>query len=250
MVTRAIVRPPSRSYCSCISSHPEHNKLDLNIASEQHRNYVEALIQLGIDVIEIPPLDDYPDACFVEDTAVIHGNKALIARPTPVSRQGEVHSIEQILQDYFEIERVKHPATLEGGDVIHTENCLISGVTQRTSHSGVQQMREALKVQVLEVENPDIVHLKSYVTYLGEGVVIGGNMFSDHPEFQDFVFLKIPDSELYASNTLTINGTVIIPHGYPETQNVLREAGYDVLQLHTTEFARCEGALTCLSIIF
>ena len=250
MAKRAIVRPPGRSYCNCISSHPEHGLLDLDHALKQHRDYVRTLSELGLEVMELTPRDDLPDACFVEDTVVIHRNKALMTRPNPVSRRDEIESVEEVLRDYFEIHRVEEPATLEGGDVIHLKNRLVSGVTQRTSIGGVQQMRDELAVEVDIVEDANIVHLKSYVTHLENNKMVGIGRYSKHPSFEEIDFLIIPDNEVYASNTLTINGTVLMPHGYSETAELLKQSDFDVIQLHTSEFARCEGALTCLSIIF
>ncbi len=250
MAKRAIVRPPGRSYCNCISSHPEHRLLDLDLALEQHRDYANTLSELGLDVIELDPLYELPDACFVEDTVVVHRDRALMTRPNPISRRGEVESIEEVLKDYFEIYRVEEPATLEGGDVIHLKNRLVSGVTQRTSLGGVQKMRDELAVEVDIVEDASIVHLKSYVTHLENNKMVGIARYSKHPSFKEFDFLIIPDDDVYASNTLTINGTVLMPHGYSETVKLLKQSNFDVIQLHTSEFARCEGALTCLSIIF
>ncbi len=250
MAKRAIVRPPSSSYCNCISSHPEHKRLSLELALEQHRAYVTVLSELGLEVIELTPLDTYPDACFVEDTVVIHKSKALMSRPEPLSRRGEVESVESILKDYLRINRVEEPATLEGGDVIHTNRGLISGVTQRTNLQGIQEMRDKLDIEVRVVDDDSIIHLKSYVTYLEGDKMLGIARYSNHQSFDGFDFLIVPDIEVYASNSLTIDGTVIIPTGYPQTAELLKQSDFDVILLSTTEFEKCDGALTCLSIIF
>ena len=167
-----------------------------------------------------------------------------------ISRRSEIESVEDVLKDYLEIYRVDQPATLEGGDVIHLKNRLVSGVTQRTSIGGVQQMRDELAVEVDIVEDANIVHLKSYVTHLENNTLVGIARYSKHPSFKESDFLIIPDNEVYASNTLTINGTVLLPHGYSETVELLKQSDFDVIEMHASEFARCEGALTCLSIIF
>ncbi|MDF1540547.1 MAG: arginine deiminase family protein [Candidatus Thorarchaeota archaeon] len=250
MAKQAIVRPPGNSYRNCISAHRDHNKLDIRKALEQHAKYVDTLKDLGLDVIELSPEDELPDACFVEDTVVIHGNRALMTRPTHESRRGEIEGVEDALWDYFQLSKVVEPATLEGGDVIHIEDKLVSGETQRTNSEGIQYMRDALQVQVDVVSDANIVHLKSYVTYLDKKTLVGISRYVNHPAFDGLEFIVIPDDELYASNTLTIHGTVIIPDGYPETAKLIEASGYDVIKLPTSEFARCEGALTCLSIIF
>lgn len=250
MAKHAIVRPPGSSYCNCISSHPEHGKLNLDVALEQHAKYTLTLKELGLDVIHLPPEDALPDACFVEDTVVIHGKRALMTRPTPESRRDEIDGVEDALWSYFQLSKMTEPATLEGGDVIHIGNRLVSGQTQRTNAQGIRYMRDALDVQVDVVSDNSIVHLKSYVTYLDKKSLIGISRYAEHPAFEDLEFIVIPDRELYASNTLTIDGTVIIPDKYPETARLVETSGYDVIRLPTSEFAKCEGALTCLSIIF
>lgn len=250
MAKHAIVRPPGASFRKCISAHPEHDRLNMELALKQHAEYVHMLQEVGLDVIQLNPEDALPDACFVEDTVVIHRNKALMTRPAPESRRGEIEGVEDALWDYFELSRTTEPATLEGGDVLHFNDYLISGVTQRSNDAGIQQMRDALDVRVETVEDDSIIHLKSYVTPINDDVVIGTNRYARHPAFDQLQFITIPEEECYASNTLTINGHVIIPHGFQETAKLLKQQGFDVIQLHTSEFAKCEGALTCLSIIF
>jgi len=246
----AITRPPGKSYASCISQHPELATLDLNRAIEQHREYVRTLKELGLDCIELHPEDNLPDACFVEDTVVIHKRVALITRPRFESRRKETDSIQEILSQYLKILETKAPATLEGGDVIHLEGELISGLTERTNEQGILAMQENLDVKVHSVSDPRIVHLKSYVTYLDDGNFVGIGRYANHPVFHKREYLIIPDQESYAANTLTINGVVLIPKGFPQTEKLLSELGYDTVSLDTTEIAKCEGALTCLSIIF
>ena len=111
-------------------------------------------------------------------------------------------------------------------------------------------MQNKLGVKVQAVSDPHIVHLKSYVTYLGDGNFIGISRYANHPVFTHRDYSIIPDEESYAANTLTINGTVLIPKGFPRTKKILSDLDYDSLSLDTSEIAKCEGALTCLSIIF
>lgn len=250
MPSKAIVRPPGTRYTGCISSHPRLKELDAALAREQHRKYVATLRDLGLEVIEMPALDSHPDSCFVEDTAVVHGKKALIANLRPPSRKGEEVSVEELLKTYLECRSVPPPATLEGGDVIHLPDRLISGVTQRTSPDGVDSMSGWLGVRVDTVEDQDVVHLKSHVTYLDEGILLGTRRFSEHPVFGGLKMLLIPQKESYAANALFVNGTVLVAAGHPKTAEAVRRTGFEVIELPVTEFEKCEGALTCLSIIF
>lgn len=224
--------------------------IDLELAREQHRNYCRILSELGLEVIHLPRRDLLPDSCFVEDNAVIHGDRALICRMARESRRGEEEDVEDFLKDYLKVRRATPPATVEGGDVIHLRDRLISGVTERTNMEGVAQMREWLEVRVDTIVDPGIVHLKSYVTYLGDGVMIATRPYAHHPALEGFRVLMVPDDEAYAANTLTIGETVLMPDGYPRSHEIVREAGFEVIPLPMTEFEKCEGALTCLSLLF
>ncbi len=193
--------------------------------------------------------DVHPDSCFVEDTVVVHGNKAMICRLEPESRRGEEIEVERILKERFRVRRVESPGTIEGGDVMHLPDRLVSGLTQRTNQSGVEQTGDWLEVRVDTVLDPDIVHLKSYVTFLGRNTAICTRRYQGHPTLKDLELVVIPDNEGYAANTLTINGTVLMSSGRERAQKLVREAGFDVIALDASEFEKCEGALTCLSVI-
>ena len=141
-VVRALTRTPGKSYVKCQSCHPKRHTIDLSLALEQHAVYCSTLRDLGLEVVTLPPDEHHPDACFVEDTAVIHGKKALICRSGVESRRGEEVSICDVLGQYMSLKMAAPPATVEGGDVVHFEDRLLSGLSQRTNAEGVRQMSE------------------------------------------------------------------------------------------------------------
>ena len=247
---RALVREPGDRYTLCISSHPLRHTIDVSLARRQHAEYCRILSELGLEVIHLPRDDDHPDSCFVEDNAVIHGRRALICRMAKESRRGEEVAVEEALREYMPVKRAVPPATIEGGDVIHLPDHLISGVTQRTNREGIAQMEAWFNVKVETIADPRIVHLKSYVTYLGRGMMIATRTYADHPALRAFNVLVVPDDESYAANTLAIGDTVLMPRGYPKLQRLVKEAGFDVIPVNVSEFQKCEGALTCLSLLF
>lgn len=250
MKKHAIVRSPSKSYKKCISSHPLHHELDYTLALAQHKKYCEVLTEFGLDVIVLPPEDDYPDSCFVEDMVIVHGNKVAIARSAKESRQGEETSIEEVLKDYKQTRRIENPGSIEGGDVVHLDDSLISGLTQRTNIDGINQTASWLGVRIDIIEDPSIIHLKSYVTYVGADTFVTTKRFLDHPLLADYSKIIIPDHEAYAANTLTISNVVLVSERHIESTRLLKDAGFDVVPIDLSEFEKCEGALTCLSIIF
>lgn len=247
---RALVREPGDSYPGCISSHPLRHTVDVSRARAQHALYCEALSELGLEVIRVPRDNVHPDSCFVEDNAVVQGGRALICRMARESRRGEEEGVEAALREHMPVKRAVAPATVEGGDIIHLPDRLISGVTQRTNPAGVAQMREWLGVPVDTIEDPGIVHIKSYVTYLGRGTMIATGKYAGHPVLKGFRVLVAPVGEEYAADTLAVGDSVVMPAGLPRAHEMVREAGFDVVPINVSEFEKCEGAVTCLSILF
>lgn len=247
---RALTRPPGRSYAKCLSCHPLRNTINLSLAKEQHAAYRRALSELGLEVLTLESDDSHPDACFVEDTAVVRGHRALVCRMGAESRRGEEGAVEGVLADFFSVKRASSPATIEGGDVVHLENKLLSGLSQRTNEEGVAQMAAWLNVEVDTIADPEIMHLKSYMTCLGRDTVIASKRFSKHRALRGLSVIVVPDEEAYAADTLTVGDTVIMPARMPRSEALVREAGFEVVPLDVSEFEKCDGAVTCLSILF
>ena len=250
MTKMAIVKPPSRSYQRCISSHPSRSTVDFVRATDQHNAYCAELEELGLDLIRLTPDDKKPDSCFVEDTAIIHGTRAFITRMAISSRQGEETSVREELEKRLNVNCCQPPATIEGGDVIHLPDELIIGETQRTTAEGIRQAGEYLQIPVTTIKDTAIVHLKSHVTYLGRRFIICTWRYANLPELTHFEKLVVDKKEAYAANTLTIEDVVLMTEGYPNSEQMVRDAGFEVVTLDMSEFEKCEGALTCLSLLF
>jgi len=247
---RALVREPGNSYSRCISCHPLKASIDLGKARLQHAEYRKVLRDLGLEVITVPRDDTNADSCFVEDNAVVRGKRALMCRMARKSRRNEVEAVADVLGQYLKIVHAKPPATVEGGDVIHFEDRLISGVSQRTNPAGVSQMSEWLEVKVDSIRDLGMVHLKSYATYLGRNTLIVSSRFAKHDLFRQLTLIELPDKEAYAADTLAIGDTVLMASGRPVAQSLVKQAGFKVVPLDVSEIEKCEGALTCLSILF
>jgi dimethylargininase len=246
----AIVRTPGNLYTSCLSEHPMHHTVSLKKAREQHAKYCETLSELGLEVIHVPRDDVFPDSCFVEDNAVVENGKALICRMAKESRRGEQPGVAAVLEEIMPIKWAEAPATIEGGDVVHAKSKLISGISLRTNLEGVTQMKEWLDVPVATIFDPTIMHLKSYVTYLGKDIMIATEKYANHPALEGFNILIPPSEDEYASDTLSVGDTVLMAAGYDTAQLMVKEAGFDVISMDVSEIQKCDGALTCLSILF
>jgi len=250
MAKRALTREPGLSYNLCISDHPLRYDVHIGKARRQHAAYREVLTSLGLEVILLAREDKLPDSCFVEDTAIIEKNKVFITRMAKEGRRGEELAIIEALKDHLQINQANEPATIEGGDVIHLEDQLIAGITERTNADGIKQMMEWLAVPVTTLEALEVMHLKSYVTFLGKNTIIVTEKFAQHPVLEKFEKIIVPKFETYAANTLTINNVVLMSSNHLKSVGLVREAGFEVITLDMSEFEKCGGALTCLSLIF
>jgi dimethylargininase len=249
-LTKAVVREPGKRFSKCISTHPMRHMIDVDRARRQHASYVDALGSLGLRIVRLERDDENADSCFVEDTAVVHEGKALMCLPAEKSRRAEVGAVEAALSRHVRVFRASHPATVEGGDVLHLPDRLVCGLTRRTNSEGARQIADRLGVRVDTVDDPSIMHLKSYVSHVTDDTILVTKAFASHPALAGQRKLIVPKGEEYAANVLSANGAVIVPSGYPKTKQLLERAGIDVTSLEMTEFPKCDGAMTCLSILF
>ncbi len=250
MSRHAIVRPPGAKFKRCISAHPLHHTLDIDLALKQHKKYCETLQNLEVEIIELEPADEYPDSCFVEDTVVVFGKRALITRMAKETRRGESQRVEEVISEFKQVTSILAPATIEGGDVIHFPNSLLCGLTQRTNREGASQMEKWLETPVHCIEDLNIMHIKSHITYLGKNTILLNQRYLDDPVLESFSKIVLPGEESHSANTLAIGDVVIMSVRHKKTAEQVREAGFEVIHLNMSEFEKCDGALTCLSIIF
>ncbi len=256
MFHNVIVRRPCRAMVEGITSNPQLGKPDYELALHQHDTYIEALKTCGVNVTVLPADERYPDSCFVEDPAVITRKCAIITNPGAESRNGEKDEIIGAIRGFFsddQIEYIVSPGTLEGGDVMMVGDHFYVGRSARTNEEGIRQFIAILEKHGLsgsEVTLREVLHLKTGVNYLENGNMLVSGEFVDKPDFAKYHRIQIPESEAYAANCIWVNGTVIVPKGYPAVESAVREAGYPVLLVDTSEFRKLDGGLSCLSLRF
>jgi len=251
--TRAIVRPPGRSFVNGLSTAnlgmPDYEK-----ALKQHAAYVQALEICGLTVCSLPPDELYPDSTFVEDTALLTSACAIILRPGAPSRRGEIEAIEQAVKKfYINIERIQAPGTVDGGDIMMAGDHFFIGLSQRTNREGAEQVHAILAKfgptgSPLPLEN--ILHLKSAIAYLENHTVVATGELLTKPEFSGYRMIRVDSDEQYAANCLWVNGTVLIAAGNPKVEGAITAAGYRVIMLDMSEFRKLDGGLSCLSLRF
>ena len=253
MFTRAIVRTPGKSMQQGLTSAnlglPHYEK-----ALVQHAEYVKALKQCGVNVLVLVADEQYPDAAFIEDVALLMQECAIITNPGAQSRQGEITGIKHVLSDnYANIEEVHSPGTVEAGDIMMVGSHFYIGLSERTNPNGAQQIiaileKYGLSGSVIRLEH--VLHLKTGVAYLEHNNLVACGEFVSKSEFQKFNILEIDADESYAANCIWVNDRVLIPKGYPKARKTIESAGYEIIELDVSEFRKLDGGLSCLSLRF
>ncbi len=252
MFTRAIVRKPGKNFAQGLTT-TNLGSADYSRMMDQHQAYVQALLSLGLDVIVLDPLKEYPDAYFVEDTAVVMPEVAVITNPGAPSRRGEEEIIQPVLAGYRKTTRIQPPGTMEGGDVLMAGRHFFIGVSARTNEEGAAQFgrivaRYGYTSMIVPVGQG--LHLKSSVNGLGDNTLLITEEFSKMEYFKGYDQVVLDNDEAYASNTLFVNGMLIMPAGFPRTKAQLQALGLPIMELDVSEARKMDGGLTCMSLRF
>jgi dimethylargininase len=247
---RALVRRPGPRLAEGLVTHIERSRIDLDLAHRQWDGYVTALHDEGWETVEVAPADDCPDAVFVEDTVVTYGDLAVISRPGADERKPETAAVEETLRRLgYRITRIEDPGTLDGGDVLKHDGTVWVGLGGRTNRSGLEQLAAALEpvgARVVGVPLTKVLHLKSAVTALPDGTVVGYLPLVDDPDTWQR-FLEVPEEP--GSHVVLLDGqTVLMSTSAPRTAELFVERGLRVVAVDLTEFEKLEGCVTCLSV--
>jgi len=227
---------------------------DYRLALKQHDRYIQALQSLGLEVTVLESDSRFPDSTFVEDVALCTPPMAVITNPGAASRNGEQVDMERVLQSFYhQLEYIEAPGTLDAGDVMMTGTHFYIGISDRTNVEGAGQLTKILEKYGMTGEPivlKGLLHLKSGISFLENGTLLAGKVLVDHPAFEDFQKIEVADHEAYAANSLWVNGTLLVPAGFPETLERLEKAGFETIALDVSEFEKLDGGLSCLSLRF
>ncbi len=249
---RALVRPPPASYAQALTRDEEPRPVDLALALAQHAAYVAALRAMGVAVTELPPDERFPDSCFVQDPAFVLDTILVVGRPGAPSRLHEAHDLVKALEPAdLAVYRLTKPATLEGGDLIITEDKLYVGLSDRTNRLGCEMMEMVFSRPVMGVPVPKrFLHLLTGCSYLGRNRLLTTAECAAVPELASFEKLVVPEAEWPACNVLALGDEALIPAGYPETARMLADQGFRLHPVPLTEFEKRDGSVTCLSLLY
>lgn len=248
----ALTREISSTINRCELTHVRRQPIDLPVAREQHRQYERALESLGCAVRRLPSDDTMPDGVFIEDTAVVLPELAIVTRPGAESRRREVDAVADALAQFRPVTRVEPPGTLDGGDVLVVGRHVFAGRSSRTNDAGIEQMRLAVAPYgyALDSLSPlGCLHLKSAVTALDERTLLVNPGWISEGALTGFERLAVDPSEPGAANVVSVDGRVVAAAAFPLTCRRLRDRGFEVIEIEVTELAKAEGALTCCSLL-
>jgi dimethylargininase len=249
-----ITRPPSAAIAQCELTYREREPLDAAKAFAEHLAYCEMLVELGARLVMLPQQEELPDATFVEDSAVVLDELAVIARMAPPTRRAEAQSVIEGLKSYRRrLIPIVSPGTLEGGDVIAVGKTLFVGRSSRSNDDGIAQLQQHVAhhgYRVVTMRLSGCLHLRSACNPLGNGTFLINPEFTSPDGLTGQRVLRIDPSEPHAANVLFFNGTVMAPDDCPRTTAILRSNGFDVRTIDVSELTRAEGGLSCLSLRF
>ena len=248
-----MTRPVSGSIAQCELTHLAREPIDVDRARSQHAGYEALLTDLDCTVIRIPAADHLPDAVFIEDTAVVLDEVAVLTRLGAASRQPEAEAVAARLMAFRPLHPMRPPATMDGGDVLKLGRTLYVGRSNRTNEHGFEHLRqhaEPFGYRVVAVDFTGCLHLKSAVSALSDELVLVNPAWVSPTRFASCEAIAIDEREPYAANALRIHDTIVFASEYPRTRGRLLDRGLRVMTTECGELAKAEGAVTCCSLVF
>ena len=256
MFKNAIVRIPGSNFDAGLTS-VSLGRPDFERVLQQHAQYCEALIECGLTITTLDADLRFPDSTFVEDTAVLTPNGAVLTRPGAASREGEVDAIRPAILNYFPSPlTIEAPGTLDGGDICEAGDHFFLGLSHRTNEEGAHQLAAHLAALGYTSSTIDvramtsILHLKSGISYIGENTLVVMEEMAANPQFRSFNLIQVGLDESYGANCVRVNGRVLVAAGFPKLTADLQARGFDPLVLEMSEFQKMDGGLSCLSLRF
>ncbi len=249
----AIMRRVSPCIRKCELTYLTRRPIDIRRARQQQQAYERLLSGLGLHVISLPAEQELPDAVFVEDTAVVTDEVAVVTTMGCAARRREVDSISPVLEKYRLLQSINGAGVLEGGDVVQVGRTLFVGVSTRTNVNGIAQLSEIVTpydYEVRPVQVKGCLHLSTGCGFIGRNTILANPSWVDLSPFEGFEIINVSPSEPWGANARTLADHVLISASSPQTAARIRERGFPVLPVAISEFEKAEGGLTCLSLIF
>jgi dimethylargininase len=250
---QAITHTVSPHISNCELTFVDRLPIDVELAHRQHQEYCSALERLGVRVMVLAENESYPDCCFVEDTAIVVDELAVICSMGAPSRRGETKLIERELSKYRETIRIALPATIDGGDVLTVGERVFVGQSTRTNAEGIEALTrilEPLGYRVVPVSTKGSLHFKSACTAIDDETLFVNPDWIEPDQLNGFNLIHTPPDEPSSANVLRVGKTVCVQAGFPRAAELIARVGHRVEVIDTSELRKAEAGLTCSSIVF
>ena len=248
----AITHVPSPNLAQCELTFVARAPIDFGRALKQHAAYGAMLRQCGAEVVTLDVNRDLPDCVFVEDTAIVLDEVAVLCSMGTASRRAELVGIEPELRKYREVRSIELPATIEGGDVVRVGRTLLVGLSSRTNAAGASALDAVVRrfgFRVVPVPVRRCLHLKTACCALPDDRLLVNPELVDVETLPGFKCVRIPKEEPWAADVALVGTNVCVAAEHQRTANLIRDLGFAVHTIDLSEFAKAEGGVTCLSIL-
>src|SRR5262245_55489083 len=227
----ALTHAPARDMDACVRTFVPRTAIDQDVAARQHAAYCQALGDCRCEVRTLDLYRHLPDCAFIEDTAIVLDEVAVLASMGAGSRRDEPACIEPILGEYREIKRIADTATLEGGDVLRAGRTLLVGQSSRTNAEGIGRLAAIVKrygYRVIGVAVRGCLHLKTACTLLPDGRLLVQPAWMDVAALAGFELVHVPDAEPWGANVATVGESVLASSANVRTADLLCTHGFAV----------------------
>jgi dimethylargininase len=248
----AITREINADFGNCELTFLPRVEIDVDLARRQHERYESALASLGCEIVVVPTEPGLADSVFIEDTAMVLDEIAILLRPGAPSRRREVAGVEAVLEKYRPLATIQAPGTVDGGDLLLVGKTLFAGLSTRSNREGIDQLRNIVTpygYSVVSVETAQCLHLTSAVTRAGPGMLLINPDWIDASVFAEYDLIDIDQQEPHGANGLLVGGGFVYPASFPRTMDSLVARGINVIPVDLSELQKAEGATTCCSLI-
>ena len=249
----AITRDVNAGIGNCELTFLPRVRINADLAVQQHQQYQSVLSSLGCEIVTVPTGPGLVDSVFIEDTALVLDEIAVMCRPGAESRLAEVAGVGDVLQQYRRLASIQPPGTLDGGDLLCIGKIIYAGLSTRSNRSGIEQLRGIVTDYGFSVETVEMtkcLHLKSGVSEVAPGLLLINPDWISRSVFGDYELIDVDKEEQHAANALCVGRSVIYPSSFPRTMEMLLQRGINVTPVDVSELQKAEGAVTCCSLIF
>ena len=248
----AITRDVNENMGNCELTFLPRVKINAGLALQQHQQYQSALSSLGCEIVTVPTESGLADSVFIEDTAMVLDEIAVMCLPGAESRRAEVAGVGDVLQQYRTLASIQPPGTLDGGDLLRVGKVIYAGLSSRSNRSGIEQLRCIVAdygFSVETVETTKCLHLKSAVSEVAPDTLLINPNWINKSAFANYELIDVDEEEPHAANALRVGRSVIYPSSFPRTLDNLAQRGINVTPIDLSELQKAEGAVTCCSLI-